>query len=338
MAGTSAIPYGNENPRGIDPFPIESTLAGIVGANNPAQASILLDQYRFHNQVVGDQYQAALQQQHDAALAAIHAQMQDTMAKAAPEYAAKGILGLLPGVLPDATSGTDPSVLADAIARTNAGQTSGTFKNVGEGISAARTGGAMPNLTGINNQYGLNLTPVDPIRVEAEKVAANARLGAASIAANAAQNPSSTVVVDTPYGKMNLAFPRKMNQAQVYANLDARGIPRLDPAPANAALPPPPPLTMAQPDTPATPPVGQTNLPPAQTSRPNTTNTMPTNEQAGAAAARQTVLANIDRIQTTHPDVYNDIKAGMAKNGGVPQVQQDASGKWHAVGASGNPY
>jgi hypothetical protein len=84
-------------------------------------------------------------------------------------------------------------------------------------------------------------------------------------------------------------------------------------------------LPMAKTDTPA-------NNAPAQTPTKNTA--------AGASAARQQVLSQLDAIQSSYPKEYADIKAGMAKNNNQPNVVADpskASG-WAVVGASGTHY
>jgi hypothetical protein len=44
------------------------------------------------------------------------------------------------------------------------------------------------------------------------------------------------------------------------------------------------------------------------------------------------VLANLNKVP---PAVAADIRAKAATNGGQPVVQQDAQGKWHAVGVKG---
>ena len=52
MATSAAGGYGTYNPTAIDPFPIESVLAKIVGENNPAEAANMLDTYQVQTRPV----------------------------------------------------------------------------------------------------------------------------------------------------------------------------------------------------------------------------------------------------------------------------------------------
>src|SRR5580765_3875935 len=64
---TNSGNYGVMAPAAIDPFPIESVLAKIVGENNIGNAQNLLGQYHVQQQTSEGNYNYNLQQQHEFA-------------------------------------------------------------------------------------------------------------------------------------------------------------------------------------------------------------------------------------------------------------------------------
>src|SRR5882672_7615932 len=81
MPTQSSSGYGVYNPGGIDPFPIESVLAKIVGENNPDNAANLLGRYQVERQTAAGNYDYALQGQHDFARQQLAATMAENHAK-----------------------------------------------------------------------------------------------------------------------------------------------------------------------------------------------------------------------------------------------------------------
>lgn len=77
--------YGVTNPGGLDPFPIEQTLAQIVGTNNPAAARDMLNTYQLKNMVSQDNYGYDLNQQHEYAKQQMAATLAENQLKAAME-------------------------------------------------------------------------------------------------------------------------------------------------------------------------------------------------------------------------------------------------------------
>src|SRR5580765_3043885 len=180
-ASTSA--YGTYNPGGIDPFPIESTLAQIVGTNNPAQAGNLLDTYRLSNTISADNYNAAMQDQHEYAKQALAQQLYEANLKGLAEAKDPNVLQLMAGnPTYSGVLGNNTANISDVLQRARSAADAVNFEKLGQGTSAFRAGGAMPDLSGLNQKYGLNLAAVDPTSVEAAKINAAGRVAAAGVA------------------------------------------------------------------------------------------------------------------------------------------------------------
>src|SRR4249920_481017 len=111
---TSSSAYGAYNPSAVDPFPIESTLANIVGTNNPAQAANMLDTYQVKNMVAGDNYGFDMAQQHEFAKQQLAQQLYEKNLAAVQEGAkTPGLLDIY-GASPQyaqVLGGADPSVV-----------------------------------------------------------------------------------------------------------------------------------------------------------------------------------------------------------------------------------
>jgi hypothetical protein len=329
--------YGNYSPAAIDPFPIESTLAQIVGQNNPAEAANMLDTYQIERQTSQGNYDYAMRGQHDFAKQQLAQQLQEQYIKSAMDAVQhRGGLSVLQGVAPDALSGVDPGVISSVEGGLTNLQNAETFEKGASGAYHAVQAGFPPNATSLatltGGITGAQGTPLQ-MQIEAMKEAsANARAGAANAQA---QEPSRSVRVMTPHGEETWSFSgKKWNQpGSAEAFLDAQGVPRVNTGAPAAPMPP-----AAQALAPK-PPGTRTNVPPAPPGarapqKPQTP--APNNTQTGVAAMQDQVTANIENHKN-HPS-YADVKAGMAANGGRPIVRVDpATGRPTLYGASGKP-
>jgi hypothetical protein len=81
----SSTAYGTTAPSAIDPFPIESVLAKIVGENNPANAQNMLNTYQVENQTSQGNYNYNLQQQHEFAKQQLAQQLKEHYITAAQQ-------------------------------------------------------------------------------------------------------------------------------------------------------------------------------------------------------------------------------------------------------------
>jgi hypothetical protein len=344
---TSASGYGVTNPTGLDPYPIESTLYSQAFAGNPAAAASTADSYRFQNLMDKQNYEFDLQAQHEAYKQQLLAQMQETAMKEAPNwFKTPGLarLASASGLLPNIAPGdVGPSVgqAENAISATN-------LKDFGTGANQLSQGGYQfsdPNaIAGSPGGIGTNLGPA---QVQAEKIKAATQLAVANLnAANAGNDVTSSMVVRDPrYGiDTTLHFGKKVGDAKKQQVLAGYGVPVIDQQPSNQALP-----GQASPGTVRTPggdlPTAQvdtggggggrstTNLAPKSTSTSNT--------QAGVRDIQQNVVAKLPTIAAvpkTGAGVAADIRAGMDKNNGMPNVQPDGKGGFNVIGGSGRPY
>lgn len=330
----SSINYGVTAPGGTDPYPVETALATEVGKNSPQEAYNLLNMYGIQNMVGADNYNYALAGQHDFAKQQLAAQMHENNMKALEAgYKTPGLLAAYNSPqYADIVAGIDPNQMQNASTNLERAQSAETFQKAAGGAYSAVEAGFDPNaqklaeLTGgVTGQQGEALSTKNTI------IAANARLAAAALRANAtkaAAGPTQSIQIETNRGKMNVTYPRSWSDAQIDADLAAKGVkPTYAPGSAsdNRQLPPEAnPGGQPGPQTPATPGPNK-----QMTQKPN-------NTAAGAKQLQDTIAANIENYKG-HP-AYADIKAGMAANGGRPLVGTDSEGKLRPKGASGKTY
>lgn len=358
--------YGNYQPSAVDPFPIESVLAKIVGENNPAEASNLLTVYQQQNAAQKGNYEYAAQQQHDFAQQQLHQQLLDS-------YMKYGLEALkVPGGAPllskltggAALGGFDPT---DIETNLRAQQAAGTFEKAGIGAYNAAQGGYHTNLPALTATTG-GMIDAEQTPLSTTNTIIRGQFGAA----NAGQKgPSEAYQVEGPRGKYNLSYPRTWTQQQIDEDLERRGVPKIEPGPRpnklpmgpqaggpstqtdagvlngpitddgggasdNGAppvtqpgnkLPPPPPfVTGLQPKPAATP---------AQA--PVSGRASPQNEAARVRVIQDAFLANANNPEWKRQPGYAQVVAGMKTNGGRPQVIIE-NGQPHFVGADGQRY
>lgn len=333
---TSSSGYGITAPAAIDPFPIESVLAKIVGENNVGNAANMLDTYQVQNMVSQDNYNYNLNQQHQAYKDQLAAQMADNYRKEMLEAGRQaGGLSLLnaPGA-GGPGGGIDPGLVQHIETGLGRAQEAKTFSEASSGLASSAAAGFQQ--TDPQAQYitgGLAGPRTDPVAIQVAKM----RLQGDAMRAAASRlppGPSTTVKTQGPYGEESHTWSNKSGMDRVYQDLEKMGVPR----------------TYKAPDTPL--PSEAERLTPegrarekaqgsGQTSaQPSTSMTVnPQNEAAGKKAFQDFVLSKIESPQYKGTPEYNVVKQGMLRNNGRPFVAQDATGKWVLADPStGRPF
>ena len=171
---TSSSGYGVTSPAGLDPFPIESVLAEIVGKNNVSNAANMLDTYQVQRATSEGNYNQALQGQHDFARQQLAATMADNMLKHKLEAAkTPGGLSL---ISPDV--GMDPNLVSQIETNLRHAQAVESAQKGGAAAASFTAAGAQPQQPGMDYLSGGTAGPVG--LPEAERVAAIRAAGQAA--------------------------------------------------------------------------------------------------------------------------------------------------------------
>lgn len=336
------------SPRAIEPSAGEFALA--AKSSNP---DAFLYRYMGQRDLAQGDYDRELQAQHAFALQQQQAQIRNELQSRAAEFAklpGGGRFLADPGNPMGASLGASPGALtglADAGERTQADI---DYKNAMEGANAGSQAGinlpagAYVGMTGLQGfQQGV------PRAIQVANIGANAHLGAAQIAASAANLPTQSVTSppDPNAGGVTTTttWKGKAGQTPEGAKDYLRGHGALPGGVGN-----PPPATSLQPK-------GKPTLPPAQqdTSPLSTVPeaaaqgegaTAPTQQPAAASADAGHTKAVMDKTRqlieqnkgTIPPQVYQDLQDGMKLHGGNPIFRLGPDGKMHLYGAKGGPY
>jgi hypothetical protein len=331
----TASAYGTTNPRGLEPWPIEQTLAPLAVGNSQAEAQMMLENYQQQRDAAANVYSGDLQQQHQYAYDQLAQQLQEANMKALPENAKAGTLGIMASspAYQGVFGGADPGSIAAAIGQSTRLQNADIAQKGGAATWSLANAGMPATQADVQGITGLNVNPGTSIPVQVANIKLQGDLARANASSRAAGPRTSTDFTNPYGGKTTVSFPAGMSQAQRDAYLQNEGgLVPIDRPPPNAPLP----NTTTAPNQPP----NRTNLPVAKTDTPANNPPRAQNTAAGAAAARQQVLSQLDAIQNSHPQVYADIKAGMTKNNGVPNIVADPSkaGGFAVVGATGTHY
>ena len=178
--------YGAYNPNAVDPWPIEQTLAPLAVGGSQAEAQNMLNMYQKQREAAGNVYGDELARQHEFNRQQLAQQLYEAKLKEmAPLLNAPGGAHLLgQGGIPGMDMGTDPGTMQGIIGAADAAQQAKQFGEAGkgaEGFSNAGymiAGNALPGLA-----PGTPLVQTENARLAAERIRANAMLGAASIRA-----------------------------------------------------------------------------------------------------------------------------------------------------------
>ena len=177
--------YGNTNPKGLEPFQIQSTLAPLAVGNSRAEAQNMLDTYQAQRNAATNLYGQDLQQQHQAFYDQLAGQMQQNYIK---EFANVAKLpggaqfvasGGIPGM--SAAMGGNPDAIAGLAQAGSIADASKNFGETGKGYEGFSNAGLLINPQQVPGLAGVQGNLTENARVAAERIRANAMLGAASI-------------------------------------------------------------------------------------------------------------------------------------------------------------
>lgn len=358
--------YGATAPGALDPFSIESTLANIVGTNNPAAAGGALDLYQLQNQVSKSNYGYDQAQQHAYAKEALKQQLLETQMKEFHNIAKLpgGARFLAAGGIPGMDFGGAPGALTGLAEAGDVAQGAENFSKAGSGFSSFSEGGYLvdpsmvpglpPNMRG---------TLTDNAKVRAAQIDANAKIASAGMHAASAKGPKInvpykfnaengeeiTIQVPIPIGASPDETKRLFDAARTsagYLYKPGSGVPGQtspgvaapqQPAPLARPAMPPGPIAAPQPPPPTTglqpkPAPAPASAPTGQASSPavaasTQTVTDPTAQRQAQWAYRNVPMNTQDKI---------DIGANI--QGGVMPVVPLVGGGYGYAGKSGRTY
>ena len=305
--------YGNTNPKGLEPFQIESTLAPLAVGNNQAEAQMMLENYQQQRQAATNLYGQDLQDQHQAFYDQLKNQMAMEQLKSVPEYAKAGVLPILasqPGQT--AFGGADPNAIQGVITNLQQNQDAKNFQAGATGANQLSQAGQPVDTSTVPGVSGI--TSLGPYRgpaiVQSAQLKLQGDLARAAAASSATNLPRISRQVPNEYNGIDtISLPPRMTQAQRDAYMQDQGIPKTDT------------------QMPAQPLPGTNNATaPASTAPPIQHSKPPQNTAAGVSAAQLAVRANIDTLAQKNPTAAADIKAQMANNNGLPDIVMGPNG------------
>lgn len=326
MAGT-ANAYGQINPQLVDPYPIETTLAGM--AADPQKQGIgvpLLALYRSDRGLQGSLAAEELQKQHQFSRDRLQAEIAKNIADATTAAAKEpGALELLNAPGGGYAGQLDQGVMSRAIQRQNMQANAAQMKTVLEGYKAGAEGGAVPSVGDTSALAGMPLSLQDPTTTRNAIIAANARVAAAQVGAGS--GASVTIPGNVPGGgqfQMRFRNVTPENAGTVATNAAATG------KAVSASLSPQVSLN-GTPQTPApgTPSAGV----PAPTVGSGVSPNAPRTDQRDVAeGARMAGSAYVSSLPAN-----SDIKKQLQQGTGRPPIQS-ANGKFYVLGPNNQGY
>jgi hypothetical protein len=371
-SSTSAITY---NPKILEPFPIESTLAQGVEGDNP-MAVALLNQYQADRGLAQEQYGHEVESQRQYLMQQLMQQASEKQVEGINTAADKGTLRLFhgTGLLP-ALDRSDPAALNFREQQYDTGQDATNFMNYGKGAQDLTTAGLQPNAPDIEARTGLkNINQLPAVPVQVEQIKSATELAKAAAAAKVAAMPSRSYTgqelpgggrITTNYGAKLGATNQYILEDQVRNNTPGAREQLLDyyknaygtDAQGNVNLPPNSPLRTQTSPAPtrsgaATPPGRGTSLPPAKTDTPAnnappaaTSSTAPmrirpvdyndANVRNKVDAMRQALNSGNPAAVGLTPQQFKAAQEGMVANQGRPNFGIDQNGQYHLLDGKG---
>jgi hypothetical protein len=334
-----AATYGQFNPGGIDPWPIESELAK-AAATSPVRAEQLLENYQAERGAASNVYLGEMDTQHQFAQQQMKNQLIEAQMKAVPDYlkAPGGSLLLGAGGAPGMNLGADPGTLARIQAAGAAHEQSTNLAEAGKGIEGASAGGLQIAPEGVSALQGLNVTNLGTnARVQAELIKQQTEMAKASMKAKSAGAGGG---VD----RFSVQLPADASRPDLTVTMSGKG-----PGVIDRALQLTPGLRRVSPPGDGT--AGGATSQPSPTSAPakgggNTGSgrvpglqpapgSVARNAAPGADQMQRNIETHLEQsVRTQNPQAYADIKAQAAKNGGRVQIATDPK-TGQAVGVQG---
>jgi hypothetical protein len=351
MVSTSTQ-YGVYSPQALDPSQVENTLAGQVGASDPAAANMLLNTYQMQRQAAQGNYDYALSQQHDFAKDQLRQQLEEAYLREMPNIAKLpgGARFLAQGGLPGMGAlGSNQGALTNLAAAGDQAQAAENAQKGGAGVYSLVEAGRAPDdaqaalaTGGVAGPQGTPLSEINAL------IAAKSRTDAAAMHAKAQQGALAQPMmypVKGPNGTINAPIDMtKPIQPQVDAieawattlfqnkgQAPQNPAPGVQPAPVSTKRP----MGGQSSGVPATP----TNLTPNQSSAarlalPPGHSVLPTNTPEGKQAQVDAATA-LAGVKTSNPALYELIRP---RAGPVMDLRKAPDGSIYTIGRDGKSY
>lgn len=315
MASASAASLGLPDPRMIDPYQIESTLASAtLNPTTQAAALPLLGMYQAQRGMQSSNYLDQLALTRQLTQQKLSADIAKDAAEGLSKMSEHGILRMAG---PNSVWGTggwlagqDPNVVGALAGLKESNTAAQTYERVGQGTNQLTQAGFPPTAQGVGALLGT------PVSLGTPTSTTNAQIAAAGSVEAAQQATKPGLVIETP-------LPHGASARQTLGPGDVRqGVETSERlrsgaygsgAPGHRA---PPGVGQAIPQAPG----GQANAPPGAAIV--NMNTIMQKLQASNDPADKATLA--------------DIQAGSSS--GNPRIERGPNGKWVMIGKSGNPY
>lgn len=306
-------PYGTTNPRGMEPWQIESTLAPLAAGGNQAEAQDLLQTYQDQRKAAGNVYGEDLAAQHQYAYDALRQQMQEAYLKALPENAKAGTLGILASSpqYVSAFGGADPRVIQGIIGQQTRLQDATIAEKGGQAAWSLTNAGLPPDIGSVNAMTRLNSAPGTPIPIQVAQIKAASGGGGAG---GGTEPASFQLDPSEASGGVPLTVRTRKGEsiADAVTRLKGQGL-----IPGKVQ-----------------PPGGSTGKTGLQPNQDTSSGTRVQGTSPGAGDAQRAANDYVENVvRTKNRAAYDDIRAAAAGNGGQVVLLKDANG--NIVGVKG---
>jgi len=181
-----ASSFGQYPAQAIEPFPVETQLANILGQQSPGEARLLLNQYGMERDTAERQYADLMQQQRGLAYQQLHSQMMDRAAKTIADAAqhpemAPWLFGSQYGQ--EVLGPGNPTAYGQFRTNLENAATLARAKTAGEAIAQGSAGGGTPDLGQMSIATGLQFNQTVPRDVQVATIGAQGRVAAAEASA-----------------------------------------------------------------------------------------------------------------------------------------------------------
>lgn len=268
----AAPTYGTTNPRALEPWAIENTLAPLAYAGDRSQLQSELGSYQIARNTAEGQYGIQQAQQHEFAKQQLAQQLYEARLKEFPTIAKLpgGAQFMSQGGIPGMDMGGDPGALAGLAQAGNIAQGAENFMHAGAGFRDFSEGGWLQNPQQIPGMAGAEGVLTDNSRVRAELIKQQTSLANARMKGGNPNDPNATVSGPVSYdaagNPINISYSKtpqsKIPDRVAYLqNLaDQRQRARSgQPAPTGAVINPSADATSGSTTTPAAQPSGGTS-------------------------------------------------------------------------------
>jgi hypothetical protein len=328
MAATTSG-YGAYNPAAVDPYPIESVLAKIVGEANPINAQNMLNTYQVQRETDAGNYGHEMALQHDFAKQQLAQQLQEQYLKSGMDAVQhRGGLTVMDAIAPGSLGNLSLADRASLEGGLTGLQNAKILEQSGAGAKSAAEAGrditddqAARASNGLLGPYG---TPLSTRNIMLKEAGSNARHASGP---GGPGNLSVTIGDQPDYPGMTFSgrVPKGMDLPTWKQQQIARGLT----FPTATALPDKDGTAPTKPGTDTPAPKGRTGLP---------NNTRPAAQAPAGNDIHSRVEANVEnKVRTSNPDAYKDIVAGKV-GGKVNIVGQTPDGRPVVQGKSGQHY